>query len=168
MPDETTVVPGVIIRRARQEDGPAIVRLITALADFEKLPPPDEAAQQRLLSDAFGPKPRFEIFLAEHESEVAGYAFVFETYSTFLALPTLYLEDLFVLPEHRGKKVGYALFLHCAQEAVGRGCGRFEWTVLDWNQHAINFYERLGARHLDDWRIYRLDREGLGRLTRKT
>lgn len=163
---DTSGVPGVTVRRARPEDETTIVRLITALADFEKLPPPDEAAQRRLLADAFGPRPRFEIFLAEHEGEVevAGYAFVFETYSTFLALPTLYLEDLFVLPEYRGKKVGYALFRHCAQEAVRRGCGRFEWAVLDWNQHAINFYERLGARHLDDWRSYRLDREGLERL----
>jgi GNAT superfamily N-acetyltransferase len=80
---------------------------------------------------------------------------VFETYSTFLALPTLYLEDLFVLEEFRGRRVGYALFSHCAQEALRRGCGRFEWAVLDWNQHAIEFYERLGARHLHDWRIYR-------------
>lgn len=154
----------VTVRRARSEDGPTIVRLITALADFEKLPPPDEAAQARLLGDAFGPRPRFEIFLAEQEGVVVGYAFVFETYSTFLALPTLYLEDLFVLPEHRGRKVGYTLFLHCAREATRRGCGRFEWAVLDWNQHAIRFYERLGARHLDDWRIYRLDREGLRAL----
>jgi GNAT superfamily N-acetyltransferase len=156
---------GVTVRRARPEDGPAIVRLITALADFEKLPPPDNAAQTRLLDDAFGPRPRFEIFLAERLGELAGYAFVFETYSTFLALPTLYLEDLFVLPEHRGTKVGYALFLHCAKEATRRGCGRFEWAVLDWNQHAISFYERLGARHLDDWRIYRLDSEGLRALS---
>lgn len=164
----SSMVQGVRIRRARTDDGPTILRLITALADFEKLLPPDEEAQTRLLADAFGSRPRFEIFLAEHEGEVAGYAFVFETYSTFLALPTLYLEDLFVLPEHRGKRVGYALFLHCAREAVRRGCGRFEWAVLAWNQHAISFYERLGARHLDDWRIYRLDRAGLNRLVAQT
>ena len=163
-----SAVAGVTVRRARPEDGPTIVRLVTALADFEKLPPPDEAAQARLLGDAFGPRPRFEVFLAEQEGVVAGYAFVFETYSTFLALPTLYLEDLFVLPEHRGRKVGYSLFLHCAREATRRGCGRFEWAVLDWNQHAINFYERLGARHLDDWRIYRLDKAGLEALAGDT
>jgi GNAT superfamily N-acetyltransferase len=96
---------------------------------------------------------------------VVGYAFVFETYSTFLALPTLYLEDLFVLPEYRGRKAGYALFRHCAEEALRRGCGRFEWAVLDWNRPAIEFYERLGAKHLHDWLIYRLDREGMERLT---
>ncbi len=168
LPDaDPPIVPGVTVRRARQEDGPTIVRLITALADFEKLPPPDKPSQYRLLSDAFGPHPRFEIFLAEREGEIAGYAFVFETYSTFLALPTLYLEDLFVLPEHRGKKVGYALFVHCASEAVRRGCGRFEWAVLDWNASAIAFYEALGATVLPDWRIVRVLGEPLHRLARK-
>ena len=155
------------IRKATEQDAPTIIRLIIALAEFEKLPPPDEAARDRLIGDAFGARPRFEIFLAEVEGRVVGYAFVFETYSTFLALPTLYLEDLFVLEEFRGRGVGYALFRHCAQEALRRGCGRFEWAVLDWNRHAIEFYERLGARHLHDWRIYRLDRAALemvGRL----
>ena len=79
-------------------------------------------------------------------------------------MPTLYLEDLFVLNEYRGRKVGFALFRYCAEEALRRGCGRFEWVVLDWNTHAINFYERQGAKWLDDWKIYRLDREGLERL----
>ncbi len=145
------------IRPAMQGDAPAILRLVVALADFEQLPPPDEAAQSRLIADAFGSRPRFEIFLAEVDGQVVGHAFVFETYSTFLARPTLYLEDLFVLPEFRGQKVGYALFAHCAGEAVRRGCGRFEWVVLDWNAHAIDFYRRLGARHLADWHVYRLD-----------
>ncbi len=154
----------MVIRRATPQDGPTIQRLITALADFEKLPPPDEAAQTRLIADAFGSRPRFEIFLAELEGHVAGYAFIFETYSTFLALPTLYLEDLFVLPEFRSRKVGYALFRHCAAEALKRDCGRFEWTVLDWNTHAIEFYKRLGAKHMQGWLIYRLDREGLEEL----
>ena len=152
------------IRKATEQDSLAIIKLIIALAEFVKLPPPDEAARERLIADAFGPRPRFEIFLAEIDGQVVGYAFVFETYSTFLALPTLYLEDLFVLAEFRGRRIGYALFRHCAQEALHRGCGRFEWAVLDWNQHAIEFYERLGARHLHDWRIYRLDRAGLERV----
>jgi GNAT superfamily N-acetyltransferase len=164
MPDAT----GIIVRAAMREDAPSILKLVVALADFEKLPPPDEAAQQRLIADAFSPRPRVEIFLAEVEREVVGYAFVFETYSTFLALPTLYLEDLFVLPEFRGQKVGYALFTHCAREAVRRGCGRFEWMVLDWNKHAIQFYERLGARHLHDWLVYRLDGDALARFSPTT
>lgn len=151
----------VKVKKASSDDAQTILGLVVELATFEKLPPPDEAAQQRLIQDAFGPHPRFEIFLAEVEGRVAGYAFVFETYSTFRALPTLYLEDLFVLEQYRGKQVGYSLFKRCAQEAVKRGCGRFEWSVLDWNTHAILFYTRLGARHLEDWLLYRLDGEQL-------
>jgi inorganic pyrophosphatase/GNAT superfamily N-acetyltransferase len=154
----------VVIRRAIAGDAGLIIKLIVGLAEFEKLPPPDEAAQRRLIADAFGPRPRFEIYLAEVDSSAAGYAFVFETYSTFLAMPTLYLEDLFILPEYRGKRIGYALMLHLAREALRRGCGRLEWVVLDWNSHAIDFYERLGARRLADWLPYRLDIEGLQRL----
>lgn len=161
-PKETSA--GITIRKATARDAGTITRLVIALAEFEQLPPPDEAARARLIADAFGERPRFEVFLAEVAGEVAGYAFVFETYSTFLALPTLYLEDLFVLDENRGKKVGYALFRHCAEEALKRGCGRLDWTVLDWNTHAIRFYKRLGAQHLSEWHLYRLDRDGLARL----
>ena len=152
------------IRKAEAADAHTVLDLIVALADFEKLPPPDEAARNRLVNDAFGPDPRFEIFLAEVEGRVAGYAFVFETYSTFLALPTLYLEDLFVLPDYRGKRVGYALMLFLAREALRRGCGRLDWTVLDWNSHAIDFYKRLGAKHMSEWHLYRLDGEALESL----
>ncbi len=154
----------VTIRKAGAGDAELVISLIIGLAEFEKLPPPDEAAQRRLVADAFGPRPRFEIYLAEVGLSAAGYAFVFETYSTFLALPTLYLEDLFVLPEYRGQRIGYALMLHLAGEALRRGCGRLEWVVLDWNTHAIDFYERLGAARLTDWLPYRLDVEGLKRL----
>jgi GNAT superfamily N-acetyltransferase len=154
----------VSIRKATAADSGTLISLIIGLAEYEKLPPPDEAAQQRLVADAFGPRPRFEVFLVEYEGQTAGYAFVFETYSTFLALPSLYLEDLFVLPEFRGKQIGYALMLHLANEALRRGFGRMEWAVLDWNEPAIDFYERLGARHLSDWLYYRLDREALERL----
>jgi GNAT superfamily N-acetyltransferase len=155
---------GIAIRKATANDADLIISLILGLAAFEKLEPPGKAAQERLVADAFGPHPRFEVFLAETEGKVAGYAFVFETYSTFLALPTLYLEDLFVLPEFRSKRVGYALMLFLAREAVKRGCGRMEWTVLDWNQHAIDFYKRLGGQHLEEWYYYRFDRPTLERL----
>ncbi len=157
-PDEITV------RKAEAADADLLINLIVGLAEFEKLEPPDEAARHRLVNDAFGPKPRFEVFLAEIDGEIAGYAFTFDTYSTFLARPTLYLEDLFVLPDYRGKKVGYALMLYLASEAVRRDYGRMEWVVLDWNTHAQGFYKRLGARHLDDWYFYRLDRKALDRL----
>ena len=159
-----TQTEGIAIRKATANDADLIISLILGLAAFEKLEPPGKAAQERLVADAFGPHPRFEVFLAETEGKVAGYAFVFETYSTFLALPTLYLEDLFVLPEFRSKRVGYALMLFLAREAVKRGCGRMEWTVLDWNQHAIDFYKRLGGQHLEEWYYYRFDRPTLERL----
>jgi len=157
-------VSGIAVRKAGASDADLLIRLIIGLAEFEKLPPPDEAAEKRLVLDAFGPRPRFDVFLAEVGMEVAGYAFVFETYSTFLARPTLYLEDLFVLPEYRQQRVGYALMLYLAAEALRRGCGRLDWMVLDWNRHAIAFYERLGAHRLADWLPYRLDHEGLERL----
>ena len=155
----------ISIRKATADDSDLLIQLIIGLAYFEQLPPPDDAAQKRLVADAFGPSPRFDVFLAELDGEVAGYAFVFETYSTFLALPTLYLEDLFVMPQFRSRRIGYALMLHLAHEALWRGCGRLEWAVLDWNSRAIDFYEDLGARHLKEWQVYRLDREGLENLT---
>ena len=104
----------------------------------------------------FGPKPRIECFLVFMDGYPVGYAITLETYSSFLALPTLYLEDLFVLPEYRSRKAGYALFQTVLEEAKKRGCGRMEWSVLDWNQLAINFYERLGAQHMKEWLRYRI------------
>jgi GNAT superfamily N-acetyltransferase len=154
----------VTIRPATSADQETIYGLIVALAEYERLPPPDDQARERLFADAFGPHPRFEIFLAELDGRVVGYAFIFETYSTFLALPTLYLEDLFVLQEYRKHGVGHAIMRFLAQEALRRGCGRFEWIVLDWNENAIRFYQRLGAEHLPDWQLYRLDREGMEEL----
>lgn len=155
---------GVLVRRAEPGDAEEMLRLIVALAEYEKLTPPDEAARRRLVNDAFGERPRFEVFLAEVDGRIVGYAFVFETYSTFLALPTLYLEDLFVMPECRGRKAGLALFQHVVAEAERRGCGRVEWVVLDWNQLALGFYNRLDATHLDNWCYYRLEREKFGKV----
>lgn len=144
------------IRKATPADAEAVLSLVDALADYEKLKRPDADARKRLVSDMFSERPRIEAFLAEHDGKSVGYAFVFETYSSFLALPTLYLEDLFVLPEYRSKKIGYALFTAMVAEAHRRGCGRMEWTVLDWNQLAIDFYKKLGATHMKEWHLYRL------------
>ena len=154
-------VPGLMIRPAVPADAETILRLVRGLADYERLPPPDKAAQERLIRDMFSTPPRIQAFLGEHEGVAAGYAFVFETYSSFLALPTLYLEDLFVLPEYRKKKVGYGLFLAMVAEAHRRGCGRMEWSVLDWNTPAIDFYKRFGATHLKEWHVYRLVRNDM-------
>lgn len=154
----------IAIRKATRDDAKVILSLVNALADYEKLTPPNAAAKERLINDMSSERPRFDAYIADVDGKAAGYAFVFETYSSFLALPTLYLEDLFVLPEYRKKKVGYALFSAMVKEAHRRGCGRMEWTVLDWNQIAIDFYQRLGASHMKEWQLYRLAREDMERI----
>jgi GNAT superfamily N-acetyltransferase len=152
------------VRKVVPGDAPALLTLIDALAEYEKLDPPDEAAKARLVGDLFSDRPRVESFLAIVDGKAAGYTFIFETYSTFLALPTLYLEDLFVLPEFRNQKVGSALFRAMICEADKRGCGRMEWSVLDWNQLAIDFYERYGARRLREWHSYRFVQSDFARI----
>ncbi len=151
--------PQIHVRRAGAGDEEVLHSLIDALADFENLSRPNAAARERLVKDTFDNHPRIEVYLAEVNKKVVAYAIVFETYSSFLALPNLYLEDIFVLAEYRGSGVGYHLFKYCVNESFRRGCGRMEWMVLDWNQSAISFYERLGARRLKEWIPYRLTRE---------
>ena len=145
------------IRRAHEGDGPGFVALVRALADFEKLPGPTDDAARRLLADAFGERPHYELLVAEQAGRIVAYAAFFHTYSTFLARPGLYLEDLFVHPDARGAGIATALMRELAAIATQRGCGRFEWSVLDWNGAAQRFYERLGARHIAAWQIYRLE-----------
>ncbi len=152
------------VRKIQPGDADELVKLIDALAEYEKLDPPDAEAKARLIRDLFAERPRVESYLAFVDGKAAGYTFIFETYSTFLALPTLFLEDLFVLPEYRSRKVGSALFREMVREAHARGCGRMEWNVLDWNQLAIDFYERYGARRMSEWLGYRLVRADMERL----
>lgn len=159
------MAPELTIRRATAADAETFLALVDALADYEKLDRPTPEARARLSRDAFGPNPRIEAWLAEDNEHAIGYAITFETYSSFLALPTLYLEDLFILPEYRKRKAGWSMFRTLAAEAVRRGCGRMEWAVLDWNQLAIDFYERLGAKRLKDWYVYRLTNEQLRGLS---
>lgn len=149
------------IRAAGEADGETFLALVDALADYEKLDRPSEDARGRLLRDAFGPAPRITVYLGELDGAAVAYAIVLETYSSFLALPTLYLEDLFVVPEARRAGIGRAFFRHLAGEAIRRGCGRMEWVVLDWNALAIGFYEKLGARRMSEWYTYRLTAEQL-------
>ena len=153
-----------LVRRAVAGDAESLLLLIRGLAEYEKLTPPDEAAQRRLIADIFGAKPRLDAFLVEADGIPVGYALVLETYSSFLALPTLYLEDLFVLPEHRGKGAGTALFRAMVREARDRGCGHMEWVVLDWNVRALNFYIRHGAFHQKDWLKMRLLRSDFDKI----
>ncbi len=160
----------ITIRPARSEDAETLLGLIDALADYEELARPDEGARARLTHDAFvANPPRFEVFLAEDTNEgVVGYAVVIPTYSTFLAKPTLYLEDLFVHPRGRRLGVGTALIQFLATESLKRGYGRMEWVCLDWNLPAIGFYEKCGAKQLKEWRFFRLDEAGMRGLTAQT
>lgn len=158
------MVNGLAIRKGTNADSRGFLQLLVALARFEKLEPPTPAARRRILRDIFEKK-RVNLFLALCDGKPAGYALYFYTYSSFLARPTLYLEDLFVLGEFRHMGVGLSLFQRCVREAVKRGCGRMEWSVLAWNRKAIRFYARLGARSLSEWRVYRLDAKLLKRLS---
>jgi GNAT superfamily N-acetyltransferase len=151
----------VVVRPLRAADAPRLLELIDGLADYEKLARPDMAARERLIADALAEPPRFRTLLAEIDGEVLGYAIYFFTYSSFRARPTLYLEDVFVVPERRSQGAGVALFRACAREAVANACARMDWQVLSWNRPSIDFYKRLGARHLEDWLTFRLDEEAL-------
>jgi len=163
-----------IIRAGEPRDLPSVVGLVRALADFEKLPGPDDAAARRLADDftaghySLLVAERDSALVAERDSAIVGYALYFFTYSTFLARPSLYLEDLFVHPAARGGGVGERFMRALAKEAERRGCGRFEWTVLDWNVDAQKFYRRLGAEVLSSWWTCRVTGEGLKQLASST
>ncbi len=144
------------IRPAAPQDVEAIVALIRELAEFEQLTHLLEVTPEKLGPHLFGPKPVIEGLVAELEGRVVGYALYFTNYSTFLAKPGLYLEDLYVSPAQRGFGIGRELLVCLAQEANRRDYGRFEWSVLDWNTNAIRFYEKMGATVMPDWRICRL------------
>lgn len=148
----------ITVRRAERADAETLMRLIRALAEFEELPPPAPDAEQRLVEDGWpeSGNPRFHAWIAEADGTTAAYAITFFTYSSFLAHPTLYLEDLFVLPEFRRAGVATKMMSRLHDEAVETGCGRMEWVVLDWNENAQRFYEGLGAKRLHEWQTYRL------------
>ena len=152
------------LRAAEPRDVTAIVALITELAEFEQLTHLLEVTPDKLAPHLFGVRPVAECVVAEVAGEVVAFALFFSNYSTFLARPGLYLEDLYVRPAHRGSGLGRALLEHLARLAIERGCGRFEWSVLDWNVNAIAFYEKLGATVMPDWRICRLSGERLAAL----
>ena len=154
----------VLVRAMRPEDAPRLLELIDGLADYERLPRPDAEARERLIADALSDPPRFRTLLVEIDGQVLGYAIYFFTYSSFRARPTLYLEDVFVVPDRRGQGAGIALFRACAREAVANACARMEWQVLSWNTPSIAFYERLGASHLEGWLPFRLDGAALARV----
>jgi GNAT superfamily N-acetyltransferase len=153
-----------VIRRAERQDADSLLELITALAHYEQLDPPNEGARARLIEDGWGERPKYEAWLAEVDGHAVGYAILFETYSTFLARPTLYLEDIFLLPEYRGRGIGDALFRRISRLVRERGCGRMEWVCLDWNRAGLRFYEKIGARHMTEWLTFRLLPEQIATL----
>jgi GNAT superfamily N-acetyltransferase len=152
------------IRAATVPDVPAILELIRALATYERAPNEVTATEQGLTEVLFGQKPAAEVLLAFENETAVGFAVFFHNFSTWLGRPGLYLEDLFVGPEHRGKGYGRALLIHLAKIARERGCGRMEWAVLDWNEPAIEFYRKLGAKPMDEWTVFRLTRDGIAKL----
>ncbi len=155
------------IRFGERADVPLIAELIRGLARYERLEHEVSMTEERLEQTLFG-NPRYaEVLIAEDEGEAVGFALFFHNYSTFLAKPGVYLEDLYVRETARGKGVGKALLARLAAIAVERGCGRLEWAVLDWNKDAIGFYERLGARPNSDWTVYRLTGDALSSLAGK-
>ena len=155
---ESTMIPAMPrhIRSATPADVPLILDFIRNLAVYEKLAHEVIATEEALHRTLFGSPPAAHVVIAEVKDVPAGFALYFFNYSTFLAQPGLYLEDLFVKPEFRGAGTGKALLLHLAKIANARGCGRMEWSVLDWNEPAIKFYESLGAKRMKEWQICRL------------
>jgi GNAT superfamily N-acetyltransferase len=152
------------VTRATERDTPLILSFIRHLAEYERLAEVCVATEESLRETLFGDSPSAEVIFAYHEDTPVGFALFFHNYSTFLAQRGLYLEDLFVLPEARGKGVGYALLSELARIAISRSCGRMEWAVLKWNQLAIDFYNRIGAEALHDWDVYRISGTSLHRL----
>jgi GNAT superfamily N-acetyltransferase len=153
-----------MIRPALPTDVPTICRLIRALAEYERLSDAVILDEKRLGTHLFGPRPYAEVLLAQEAGAVVGFALFFHNYSTFLARPGIYLEDLFVVPERRGQGHGKALLAELARLAVERGCGRLEWSVLNWNEPALRFYRALGAVPMDEWTVYRLSGADLQKL----
>src|SRR5580658_7415787 len=155
---------GTVIRSATAADVAQILAFVRALATYERAPDAVEATEEGLLRDGFGPRPFYECLIAEHDGQPAGFALYFFNYSTWVGRPGIYLEDLFVYPELRGLGIGKALLQRVAAVAVGNGCQRMQWAVLDWNTPAIDFYAAMGGEFLDEWRNVHVSGEALTRL----
>ncbi len=162
----TSIMSPITIRPATAEDAPLISDLIHALAEYERMSDLCTIAPEQIREQLFGPHPAAEAIIAEYEGKPQGFAIYFTTFSTFIGRPGIYLEDLFVRPEHRGSGLGKALLLQLVEIAKQRNYGRVEWAVLHWNEDAIGFYKKLGAKPMDTWHIYRLDEEAIDNLAK--
>ncbi|MFN2541827.1 MAG: N-acetyltransferase family protein [Chthoniobacterales bacterium] len=163
---EANPSPEFTIRPATLADVPTILDLIRELATYERAPNEVAATEDQLVDVLFGEKRAAEVLLGFEDGKPVGFAVFFYNFSTWLGRPGLYLEDLFVRPAQRGKGYGRALLVELAKIARERGCGRMEWAVLDWNEPAIEFYRKLGAKPMDEWTVFRLGRDGIERLAR--
>lgn len=152
------------IRSATVNDVGLILQFIHDLAEYEREPQAVTATEADLVRDGFGADPKFRVVIAEWDGKPAGFALFFYNYSTWQGHPGLYLEDLFVRPEFRGRGIGKTLLVHLARLAVQGNCGRFQWQVLDWNTPSMRFYESLGAKVMKEWLTMRVEGEALGRL----
>ena len=159
-----TETKNLTIRPATIVDAPIILQLIRDLATYERAPNEVAATEEQLVDVLFGERPVAEVLLAFEDEMPIGFAVFFHNFSTWLGRPGLYLEDLFVKPEARGKGYGRALLIHLAKIARDRGCGRMEWAVLDWNEPAIQFYKKIGAVPMKEWRIFRMTSDGIAKL----
>jgi GNAT superfamily N-acetyltransferase len=153
-----------ILRKATPADIPDVLRLVRGLAEYERLLNEMTATEADFTRALFGPRPLAEAMLAEFEGRAVGVAIWYSLFSTFRAQPMLYLEDIFVEPAHRGRGIGLALFRRLAQIALAENCLFMEWSVLNWNQPAIDFYRRIGAQPITDWTVQRLDANGIAAL----
>ncbi len=162
--DSSYLPEGVTIEPAQESDVPLILGFIRELAAYEKLAQEVEATEEDLRRTLFGERAYAETVIARYEGEAAGFALFFHNYSTFLAKPGIYLEDLFVRPNFRGKGIGKALLVHLARLARERDCGRVEWWVLDWNESAIEFYKSIKAQPMNEWTVFRLSSAGIRSL----
>jgi GNAT superfamily N-acetyltransferase len=150
------MAPDLRIEPATEDDVPLVLKLVKKLAEYERLSHEVVATEEDFRKALFSPDRVAEALLAFRGAEPVGFALYFSTFSTFVGRPGIYLEDIFVEPEHRGHGIGAALLARIAKIACDRNCGRLEWSVLTWNEPAIGFYERLGARRMEDWRVFRL------------
>ena len=159
-----TKVQDITIRFASEEDVPLILSLIRGLAEYEKLTEDVIVTEQLLKENLFSKRRMAEVLIAEYKNDPAGFALFFHNFSTFLGKPGIYLEDLFVKPEFRSKGIGKLLLAYLGKLAMERDCGRIEWSVLDWNEPAIQFYKKLDAKPMDEWTVFRVTGESIGKL----
>jgi GNAT superfamily N-acetyltransferase len=155
------------IRKAQPQNVGTILQMIRGLAEYERAPHMAQATEADLLRDGFGPDPKFHCVIADWEGTPAGFALYFYNYSTWKGRPGIFLEDLFVWPQFRGKGIGKALLLHVAKIAVAENCGRYDWQVLDWNTPSIEFYEGLGAKRMSEWLPMRIEGDALLELAKR-